>query len=276
MPSSTSVRLRRAIEAYHAYSYFAPETRATYTEKLGLHPWAAYFAGRSAPMGAVGAEVVTAVFYGFSPTLVARSVPAVWEVITPAEAVADRLHGVDRALHRILESAIDTPEIVEARDLARKAVGGCVFAGRPLAAATAAIPAPEPAHLDLWQQLTILREYRGDGHVAALVGAGVGPIESLLTSDGFSDFPVASYRRLRGWSEEEWSAGVERAVERGWITPDPIALTEAGLALRAEIEAATDASMTGPMTALGEEGAVRLIELVKPLSRKIVESGGIG
>ncbi len=275
MPSTTAVRLRRAIEAYHACSYFAPETRTTYTDRLGLHPWASYFAGRAAPMGAVGAEVVTAVFYGFSPTLVGRSIPAVWDVISPTEAIADRLHGVDRALHRILETAIDTPEIVEARVLARRAVEGCEFAGRPLSAATAAIPAPEPAHLDLWQLLTILREYRGDGHVAALVGAGVGPIESLLTSVGFGDFPIHSYRRLRGWSEEEWAAGIDRAIDRGWITPEPIELTHAGSALRNEIETATDASMSGPMEALGEEGALRLIELVKPLSRKIVESRGI-
>jgi hypothetical protein len=273
--ASLAVRLRRAIEAYHACSYFAPETRSTYTDRLGLHPWAAYFAGRAAPMGAVGAGVVTATFYGFSPTLVARSIPGVWEAITPEEAIADRFRGVDRALHRMLETAIDTAAVIEALDLARRAVAGCEFAGRPLAAATALVPSPEPAHLALWHQLSILREFRGDGHVAALVTCGVGPVESLVTSSGFADMPAGFYRRLRGWSEDEWNRGVESAVSRGWTTPE-LELTPTGLAVREEVEARTDAAMAGPLATLGDDGAERLIELVKPLSRKIVEAGGIG
>lgn len=273
--ASLAVRLRRAIEAYHACSYFAPETRSTYTDTLGLHPWAAYFAGRAAPMGAVGAGVVTATFYGFSPTLVRRTIPDVWQAITPEEAIADRFRGVDRALHRMLETALDSVAIEEALDLARRAVTGCEFAGRPLAAATALVTSPEPAHLALWHQLSILREYRGDGHVAALVTCGVGPVESLVTSSGFADMPAGFYRRLRGWTEEEWNRGVEAAVSRGWTTAD-LDLTPAGVTVREEVEARTDAAMAGPMAALGDEGAERLIELVKPLSRKIVEAGGIG
>jgi hypothetical protein len=273
--ASLAVRLRRAIEAYHACSYFAPETRSTYTDKLGLHPWAAYFAGRAAPMGAVGAGVVTATFYGFSPTLVSRSVPDVWRAITPEEAIADRFKGVDRALHRMLETALDSAAIEEALELARRAATGCEFAGRPLAAATALVDSPGPAHLALWHQLSILREYRGDGHVAALVTCGVGPVESLITSSGFADMPAGFYRRLRGWSEEEWNRGLEAATSHGWTTPD-LELTPAGLAVRQEVETRTDAAMAGPMAALGDEGAERLIELVKPLSRKIVEAGGIG
>ena len=51
----------------HAVTYFAPEARAA-LDDLGYPGfWVGYFAARSAPLGKVPAEAVTATFYNFAP-----------------------------------------------------------------------------------------------------------------------------------------------------------------------------------------------------------------
>ena len=131
--------LRDAIEPFHAVCYFAPEVRHRYVEELGQHPWAAYFAQRSAPMGRVTAPVVTAVFYGFSPRLVSRSIPSVWDVISPSEATAHRLDATAAAIRRMLGEP-DPALVDRASDLTGRALEGCDFSGRPLSSLTCGLP----------------------------------------------------------------------------------------------------------------------------------------
>ena len=60
-------------EPLHAVTYFAPEARAAFVG-AGLRGfWRGYFAGRAAPLGAVPAAPVTALFYSFAPAMVARA-----------------------------------------------------------------------------------------------------------------------------------------------------------------------------------------------------------
>lgn len=273
MTMSVARALRDAIEPFHVLAYFAPEHRAPYLER-GLHPWAAYFAQRAAPMGRVEASVVSAVFYVFSPRLVEKSIPSVWDVVAPATAVDWRLAATKTALERVL-GPVDAAALEEAIGLAARAVSGAELAGRPLAAAHAELPPQDDPLVELWRLTAVLREYRGDGHVAALVSAGIGPVEALLLSEGFADYPPGSARRLRGWTEEEWQEGMERCIRKGWIDADGNR-TEAGTSLRATVEDHTDRSMAGPLTSLGEEGAERLIALMEPLSRRVLESGEVG
>src|SRR5699024_11987413 len=57
------------------------------------------------------------------------------------------------------------------------------FAGRPLASATADTIGRHRANTvfeKLWDAATIAREFRGDGHVASLVTAGVPGIDALM------------------------------------------------------------------------------------------------
>ena len=125
---------------------------------------------RAAPLGAVGPEVVTATFYNFAPSFVARKVPAVWDAVTPAAALEARLAGIDAAVPRVLGEGWSTSaEAAEAADLAGRAAGAVAPAGRPLAAANAGLPVPDAPHLALWQAVTTLREHRGDGHNVALL-----------------------------------------------------------------------------------------------------------
>jgi hypothetical protein len=266
--------LWRALEPYHAVVYFAPESQAACTGLGTRGYWMSYFALRAAPLGAAPPELITAVFYGFAPRLVARAVPDTWKVASPQRFLATRLEAVDTALHRLLGAdVLRSPAVAEAAALAREAALAAPTAGRPLGAANAALPWPEPPHLVLWHAQTVLRELRGDGHVAALLTAGLDPVESLalFAADIAMDFDWM--RTRRGWTEDEWVAGVARLAERGLLGGDG-ALTAAGRALRTAVEERTDALADPAVAALGDVRAVRLAELVAPLVRAILARDG--
>ncbi len=260
--TSLLTRLRWTIEPLAAHCYFVAEVRRPFTDR-GLHPWAAYFAQRSAPMGAVSAATVIASFYGFAPRLVDRSIPGVWDEITPGQAWRWRLDGVRTALARLLGDWCEGPQIGEAASLAADAVAGIPVAGRPLGGATAAMPLPDNQLAALWCSINSLRELRGDGHVAALVTHGMDPLTSMVTSGSFSNLSMDFHHRNRGWTEDEWSEAVESARVASWIDDDG-RLTGSGTELRRSLEAATDRSMSGVIDSIGEHGVERLIELIEP------------
>src|SRR6266545_1815332 len=167
-----SRRMWRALEPYHALVYFIPETRQR-TDALGLKGgWMSYFGTRAAPLGPVPAEVVAALFYNFHPEMVARAIPDAWSLSSPEALLQARLAAVDEGLRRLLGPGVESAAVAEAAELGEAAARPTSTAGRPLAAANAALPWPSEPHLRLWQATTVLREARGDGHVASLVVAG--------------------------------------------------------------------------------------------------------
>jgi hypothetical protein len=264
--------LRDAIEPFHSICYFAEDVKARYLE-LGMHPWASYFGQRAAPMGAVGAEVVTSTFYGFSPSLVAKSVPTVWSRLSPEQAWEDRVSSVGAVLARSVAAATTDEDLERAIAIGEQMVSAFVPGGRPLGTAHAAMPRPPGRLPHLWVVVSALREYRGDGHVAALVTHGVGPLESMATSTGYSNLSLRFHQRGRGWSEDDWSAGVERARVAGWLD-DSGRLTDAGESMRQNVERSTDATMSEVIGAVSQPDAAFFTKLVGALSRTLVESGG--
>jgi hypothetical protein len=265
-------RAHRATESLHALVYFCPEAEPTYTG-IGLRPGRmGYFASRSAPMGAVTAGVTTATFYNFNPEIVARSIPRAWTFATPADILAARLTVADRALRRLLGDALGSPEVAEAGELARAATAELAPEGRPLYAGHAGLPWPDEPHLVLWHAATLLREYRGDGHLMALQSAGLSGIESIVTHTATGrGFLEPTAKLLRGWSDEQWAAAVDRLRARGLMDGDQ--LSAAGAALRERVEAETDRLDTAQWQRLGDERTARLIELGKGLSRIVVGNG---
>jgi hypothetical protein len=220
-------RLWRAVEPVHAVTYFAPESQQACTELGTRGFWMSYFAQRAAPLGPVPPEVVTALFYNFHPGLVRRAVPAVWAVATPQRYLEVRLASVDAALHRLLgPDVLGSPQVAEAAEIARAAALAAPTAGRALAAANAALSWPEPPHLVLWHAQTVLREHRGDGHVAALLSAGVDPVEALVLFAADQSMDADWLRTRRGWSVPEWADAVGRLAARGLV--DPVEKVEAG------------------------------------------------
>jgi hypothetical protein len=261
------------LEPLHAVLYYAPEA---FEEAAALgcktdERWPSYFAWRAAPLGEAGAGKVASAFYSFTPRMVERYVPAAWEIASPGDVLDARLQAVDRTYRTVLGERVDAPETAEAAALARRAAEAANTAGRPLAAANAELSWPDAPHLVLWQAATILREHRGDGHLAALLVAGLDPVEALVSFAGIGAAPAETFAS-RGWSEEEWGAARERLVARGLLDADGAA-TEAGRELRAEIERRTDALAAAPWAALGAESTARLSELLGPLWVEVLGSG---
>ncbi|TWP53512.1 hypothetical protein FKR81_06050 [Lentzea tibetensis] len=234
-------------EPYHDVTYFTPESRAA-TDALGCKGgWMGYFGMRAAPLGAASPELVTAVFYNFAPRMVHRALPDAWAVASPAEFLETRLLGADRALRRMLGDVSGMDEVAL---LAQEAALRAPVAGRPLAAANRALPWPSEPHLVLWQACTILRESRGDGHVAALVSAGVGPLEALVLYAAAHGLDPAYMQVARGWTPDEWNAA------------SPTGDLEA-------VERATDLAAAEPWLSLGAEKTARLAALLEPLALRI-------
>lgn len=261
------------LEPLHAVLYYAPESFEE-AAALGLavdERWPSYFAWRAAPLGAVGADRVTATFYSFSPAMTERYVPAGWSVADPQAVLPARTRAVDRAYRALFGDRVYGPEFAEAAVLARRAALAVDVSGRPLAAANAALPWPDAPHLVLWQAATVLREHRGDGHLTALVEAGLDPVESLVSFAAVGAARPEVFAS-RGWCGAEWAAGRQRLVERGLLEADGTA-TEAGRALRAQVERRTDEQASGPWEALEPRERERLVELLGPLWVEVLGSG---
>lgn len=263
------------IEPLHAAVYFAPEV-ADALRDLGLKGWwMGYFGGRGAPLGAVGPKVVTATFYNFCPSMVERALPDAWMYATPGAVLDSRLDAMDVALRRLLgDRLVESEEVALAADLARLALEGCDVAGRPLFAGHTQLPWPVQPHLALWHAATLLREHRGDGHVAALFTAGLDGCEALVTMCATGRVPRAMMQQARGWTDDEWADATHRLRDRGWLDASD-ALTEDGQSGREEIEHLTDALDAGPWRSLGTESCSQLAALVQPLTERVLDAGGL-
>ncbi|ANP55533.1 hypothetical protein J2Z21_006505 [Streptomyces griseochromogenes] len=266
-------QLWHLLEPLHAVLYYAPEVfeEATALGYGTKDRWPSYFPLRAAPLGAVGAERVASAFYSFNPRMVAEHIDSRWGIASPDEVLAARLRGIDRTYRTLFGDRVESPELAEAAALARRAAEAAGTAGRPLAAANAELSWPEAPHLQLWQAATILREHRGDGHIAALLLADLDPVESLVS---FAAIGAASVERFesRGWSGEQWSSARARLAARGLVEPDGTA-TEAGRALRRDVEERTDRLAAAPWRALGREATDRLVGLLGDYWVAVLSSG---
>jgi hypothetical protein len=261
----------RTLEPIHGFVYFSPDAEREY-EAVGLQPGRmGYFASRSAPMGAVAAEVVIATFFNFHPGLVRSVIPAAWTLSTPEAVLGARLRVADIGLRRMLgDDGIVAPELVEASALARTAAeAACEHPeGRPLFAGHVSLEWPDEPHLVLWHAQTLLREYRGDAHIAALTLQGLTGLEALIAHAASGDVPADTLRTSRAYSEDEWAAGIASLAERGVVEADG-SFTDAGRRGRDEVERLTDERSVIAYEAIGEDGCDRLRSLARPFSKTI-------
>jgi hypothetical protein len=274
MDPSVARRCNRVLEPLHSALYFAPE-QDEYLSAIGLSKGRMpYFAGRAAPMGAVGPSVVTATFYNFSPELIAKYIPRAWTLAGAADIVAARFAAVDALYRRLLGAEIiESAELAELAGLAREASEGARPEGRPLYAGHADIAWPTEPHLVLWHAITLLREYRGDGHIAVLVAAELTGLSALITHTMTGKgFTARAAQATRGWRPEQWDAGIAELRDKG-LVDEAGGLTEAGAALRQRIEADTDRLSMPAWTRLGDEKADRLTELGRKLRAVALAAG---
>jgi hypothetical protein len=259
-----------AINLVHRFVYFVPES-VEETAALGVTGRGTYFGPRAAPLGTAGPEVVIATFYNFSPTAVRACVPNVWAEASPDALQAARFRAAGRALERV-GVGLTVEQIAEARSIIDPVVAGLDLAGKTLAAANAAVPLPDHPLLALWQQLTVLREYRGDVHVAALVFHELGPCDCMVVQVGTGRFPLGITQATRQWTEAEWAAAVDRLAARGW-TDASGAMTAAGNEARERIEHDTDRLCASAWSPVGEAGAARFRELIWPIHQAMDAAG---
>ena len=217
--------------------YFAPEADEEFTA-VGLRPGRmGYFASRSAPMGPVPAGVTAATFYNFNPALVARHIPRAWGAGRVERHPRRAVRAADRALRRLLgDEVVAGARVAEAAELARAATVACARTAGRCSPPTPSLDWPAEPHLVLWHAITLLREYRGDGHVAALLAAGLSGLDALITHTatgrGFTDGGGEGHPRLvrRRVGGAAWPT----CAARGLLDDD--GLTAAGQATRDSVE----------------------------------------
>lgn len=254
----------------HGFIYFAPEATERY-DAVGLAPEQHYFASRAAPMGPVPAEVVIATFFNFNPAMVHAAIPAAWEAADPGAIQDARMDAAGATLRRCCPD-LDPVDVEAASSIARSMIDGIGFEGRALAAANLAVPEPDDPLVRLWQRITVLREWRGDAHVAALTAAPVTAVEALALHAATEQVPKAALVTTRQWPEEAWQKGVDSLVARGLLQPDET-FTDDGRAFREDIEERTNVASQPMIDAVGEETASQFVDLLKPIRRGLLDGG---
>jgi hypothetical protein len=270
---ATARALWQLIEPIHAVAYFAPEPVSALKDAGYRGYWMGYFAGRAAPLGPVGPELVHAVFYNFRYDRVARALPAAWEFAPPAAAVDARGRGSVAALRRALGSAADGPALVRAAELAGKAAAAAPIEGRPLFASYRTLPVPADPLARLWHAATLLREHRGDGHVAALLVAGIGGRESHVLQHLAIGTPRDVYGSARDFDDGEWEQRLASLRAKDLVGPG--GLTALGVSVKTDIEASTDALAAAAYATLTRDELAELVGLLRPIAQAVVRTGDI-
>jgi hypothetical protein len=276
MPEASNVarRLWEVVEPIHVVTYFSEEAHTGFADAGYKGFWMGYFAGRAAPLGQASPELVAATFYNFSLPHISRAIPDAWSFAPPRAAIEARQRGATYALRRAFSQGnidLDLRTVVE---LARKAAESAPMEGRPLFAANRALLWPEDPVTALWHACTLLREHRGDGHIAALVAAGIGGRQANVLQTAADNVPRDVFTTARHYDDLEWRELSEGLFDRGLLDADG-RLTERGLELRSDVEDRTDQAALTAYESLDTHELGKLMELLPALARAVVETGDI-
>jgi hypothetical protein len=263
--NSMARRMFELVEPIGVIPYSADEPNEAMFALGFTNYWDTYFAGRAAPLGLVAAEVVDALFYNFAPGEVARHIPKVWRTTTPEAAIAARQAGCVKALRRILGDRVGTPAFARAAELLIKAATSAPSEGRPMYAALRAIPVPDDVVARLFHAASLLREHRGDGHIAALMTEGVGGLEAHVLFALGMDMPAEKFGRIHHLPAAQLAAVIDGMRDRGLIGDDGW-LSEPGRAVRQRVEALTDDLAARPYQSLEPDELDELMATLEPLA----------
>lgn len=274
-------RLRDLVEPIAAGIYFAPEAHRGYTE-LGFNPspitvdgiempdGPAYFTSRGACLGQVSGQVVASAFGVFNPAAVVPAVTYGWSLTNPEAILSARLDAARTSLTRMLGSEPDG--VASATSILRKGAEAADTGGRALFAGLQGLGWPGDPIGDLWRSADLVREHRGDSHIAAWVAGGLDAVEIGLLTELWWGLPSRTYIRTRAWADDQLDAGMERLRSLGYVDAHG-ALTMAGREQREVIEAATDAGERKVVEAIGAD-LTELSAVLEPWGKAIVAAGG--
>ncbi len=246
MQATPARRLRDALEPIATQGWWSRPAGERLTA-LGIDFLPGYVWGRAASLGTPPASVVAATFGVFEPGLIASVYDAGVASVAREDILAARADGGAASVDAVASS----DECAAIADPLLDALAGLDGLGRPLFSALRSLPVPPSPGGRLWRAAELVREHRGDGHLAALVGAGVDAAEANVFTERWLGFGLGEYSGTRGFGPEALAAAVQNLNERGWMVGDE--LTDAGREGRAEIEAATDASQASLIAACGSE-----------------------
>ena len=262
-------RMFELVEPIGVIPYSAEEPNEAMFALGFTNYWDIYFAGRAAPLGLASAELVDALFYNFAPGEVARHIPKVWQTTTPEAAIAARQKGCVMALRRILGHRVDSSAFARATELLLRAATSAPFEGRPMYAALRSIPIPDDVLGRFFRAASLLREHRGDGHIAALMSEGIGGLEAhvLLALD--MGMPAANFGRIHHLPAAQIAAVIDGMRERGLIGDDGW-LSEQGCAVKQRVEALTDDLAAKPYESLAPGELDELMATLGPLAARLL------
>jgi hypothetical protein len=189
----------------------------------------------------------------------------VWATTTPEAAIAARERGCVTALRRILGDRVDSPAFARAADLLTTAATSAPVEGRPMYAALRALPVPDDVVARLFAAASLLREHRGDGHIAALMSEGIGGLEAhvLLALD--MGMPAEKFGRIHHLPAAQVAAVVQGMRDRG-LVDDEGRFTDRGRAVKQRVEALTDDLAATPYEALTPDELEELMAALEPLA----------
>ena len=267
-------RMYELLEPICLVTYLADECNEEMAALGHRTYWDGYFASRAAPLGRVPAEVVHAAFYSFAEGEAARHIPSAWETIPPEASLAARERGSVASLRRILgDELADSAGLVRAADLITKAATSAPTEGRVMYAGMRTLAVPSDPVARLWHSATMLREHRGDGHIAALVGARIGGTQAhVLSALDMGIHPAESFGRIHHLPRKRLAAVMDRLRERGLIDADGH-FTDAGRETKQRIETLTDELAAPPYDALTPAELHELMTELQPITARLVATG---
>ncbi|WP_190216733.1 SCO6745 family protein [Streptomyces griseosporeus] len=267
-------RMFELLEPICLVTFFADECNAELAALGHRTYWDGYFASRAAPLGRVPANVVHAAFYNFADGEAARHIPGAWETIPPEASLAARQRGSAASLRRILGAEpAGSPGLVRAADLTTKAATSAPMEGRVMYAGMRALPVPGDPVARLWHSATMLREHRGDGHIAALLTERIGGTEAhVLSALEQGIHPPESFGRIHHLPKERLAAVMDGLRARGLVDAEG-RFTDAGRATKQRVEALTDDLAAAPYEALSPAELDELVAVLEPLTARLVAAG---
>lgn len=274
-----SRRLWQLLEPIHAVAYFSPEPLAAYTEAGTTGFWMGYVASRAAPLGTVQAAPVVALFANFHPRRIGKALPDAWGSTTPEAMLAARRSGSAAALRRIWSasddgSGVDEATLGQLADQLSDLGEGAPADGRGLFAANLTVERTGDPVEDLWRAATLLREHRGDGHIAAYVTEGLTGIQANLLQVGIGRIPAETLRSARAWEPEEWQREIVD-LDRWGLLDESGRATMSGHDALLRVEAATDRAAWGAFARSAPGDLDRLERALRPLAKAVRRSGEV-
>jgi len=242
--STPARRLRDALEPIATQGWWSRPAGERLTG-LGVDFFPGYVWGRAAALGTPPSALVAATFGVFDAALIGAVFEDGSSTVSRDDILAARAAGAAESIAAVA----DSEECAAVADPLLDALAGLDPLGRPLFSALRELPVPASPSGRLWRAAELVREHRGDGHLATLVSAGLDAPEANVLTERWLGFGLGEYSATRGFGPDALAAAVARLKERGWMVGDD--LTDAGRAARVDIEASTDASQIGLIAALG-------------------------